>query len=182
MKFRKLYLYLIYPIATLALACQASLLQENLTYVRTLNHELYFIAWVCGTILALSFGFFSCMKHVIHQKQLKIAVLMMAGLFLIAAFLPYDMEKMPIMSDLHVTLSFISLCGMLGCVGGLLVLLTLNHTHLQIYWNGFLCICVIALGILFYFMKVNSLVEIFVAISTPILLDQLATHLSSDKV
>ena len=179
MKLQAIYIYLIYPLWTFLFALQASLFHENLTYVRTLHHELFFLMWVMGTILALAIGFFPCIKASLHQKQLRIAVISMAGLFFVSSILPYDMERMPVISDLHVTLSFRSLCGMLGCIGFLLVSLMMNHTHLQLYWNLVVWICVSALSILFYFMKVNSLVEIFIGISAPILLYTLSNHLSS---
>ena len=178
MKLKMLYIYFLYPIGTFLYAIQASLTDENLTYVRSLKNPLLFLFWAAATITALAIGFFPCLKASIHQKQLKRAVLASAVLFVLAALCPYAPETIPILSDLHVALSFISLCGMLACIGLMLVSLSWNHTHLQIFWSVYVCICIIAVSILFYYMKVNSLVEIFVAIVSPIFLLELSKKVS----
>lgn len=172
MNYKSIYIYVIYPIATIVLALQAPLTQENLTFVRTLSFSYFFI-WVIGTLIALGMGFYACLQVSLHKEKIQKGVIVSAILFIIAIFLPYDLLHYPILSDLHVTFSFIALASMLGCIGLLLISLSYTHFNLQLYRYFYIVIILVAMSLLFYYMKVNSLVEIFLGLSSVIFLDRL---------
>lgn len=170
---KEVFIYLIYPIFTLLFASQASLFEDNLSIVGNLAHQHgYFIIWGICTQLVLGLGFFSCMKHSIHQKYLKPCVIGASVLNMVSILLPYKPDIFPALSRYHVGLSFISLLSMLVVLGFLITSLMINHQIFHFYMM-YVVFCFLIMGYYLHCTYVNSMVEVVIAIATPIYLDQL---------
>lgn len=177
---RNWIIYCLYPVWTIIFASQASILEENLSIAGNLeNRHFLFVIWACTTLYVLAIGYKDCIKHSLHQKILRNFSVISSLTFMIAVLLPYKPEYYPNISDWHVSLSFVALISMLGCVGMMLISLTFTHRHLTYFNLFYILICMICLIIFFGFGIVNSLVEIFAAITTAIYLDQLAKYLTN---
>lgn len=174
---RQFFIYFIYPILTIIFASQSSIIEDNLSIVGNLEGKhLWFIGWGICTQVALGLGFFGCLKHSIHQKQLKPLILLASILNMIAIVLPYQPNRFPQLSRYHVGISFISLLSMLVLVGFLVTSLMINHQIFHFYLM-FVVFCLAIMGYYLHCTYVNSLIEICVAIATPIYLDQLRRFL-----
>lgn len=170
---RNWFIYVIYPTITIAFASQASLLEDNLSIVGNLeNQRFLFIGWGVLTQIALGMGFMDCLKYSIHQKKIKPFLMMASLLNMIAILLPYQPENYPSFSRYHVGLSFISLLSMLVLLGFLITSLMINHQIFQ-YYLCYVAFCMLIMGYYLHCTYVNSLVEVVVAIATPIYLDRL---------
>lgn len=174
---RNFLIYIFYPILTLAFATQSSLMEDNLSIVGNFEHlRLIFIGWGICTQIVLGLGFWDCLKHSLHQKQLKPLLIGASILNMIAILLPFQPENYPQFSRIHVGLSFISLCSMLILLGFLLTSLMINHSIFY-YYLSYVVFCFSIMCFFLYFTYVNSFVEVCVAIATPIFLDQLRRKL-----
>lgn len=176
---RTIFIYLIYPIWTILFASQASILEENLSIAGNLPYRHpFFILWAIVTLSVLGSSFNQCIRYSIHKSFLKFVSIIASSIFLFAVILPYLPERYPMIADWHISLSFAGLITMLGCVGMMMISLTFTGYRLIEYNMMYVSICMISLMIFFGFGLVNSLVEIFAAISTAIYLDQLAKRLT----
>lgn len=174
----KSYLYFIYPVYTLWFASHASLVNENLSYIgNALDFRVHFIVWSFACVMALAIGFSSCLKKCLHKRVLGFIICLCAILFLLSVLLPYLPDVYPLIADLHVNLSFLSLYSLLIVIVLLVLSLRLNHPiRIYLYFLGM--IYGIALMIFSYhYMSVNSLVEVFLGIALPIYLDSLGGSL-----
>lgn len=170
---RNCLIYIVYPILTLAFASQSSLMEDNLSIVGNFEHlRFVFIGWGICTQIVLGLGFWDCLKHCLHQKQLKPLLIITSIINMIAIVLPYQPENYPQFSRIHVGLSFISLCSMLILLGFLLTSLMINH-QIFYYYLSYVMFCFLIMGFYLHFTYVNSLVEVIVAITIPIYLDRL---------
>lgn len=173
------YSCLIYPLYTLFFACQASLLYENLSYVgNVLGKRLEFFIWGMATAAALAIGVWRCLPSFFNRKLMKNFVYATTILLLSSILLPYLPDTYPMIAFIHIGLAFIAPLSLLSCVALVLIELFLAQSLIfQKALNLFLIICILSLGILFRFGSVNSLVEIFVAISCTYLLMWIASKI-----
>ena len=176
-KMIKFYVMLIYPLITLAFAGQYSLLYENLSYVGNQgNHRLFFILWGIATVLAMGISITRCIPYCYHKRQIKWMCAFTTGLLMFAILLPYLPKTYPFLSFLHLIFSFTAPTCLLLCVG--LLLYEFYLMQVSFFKNSFqifMLIIIIALGILFRYGSVNSLCEVFIAISTANLLYYMAS-------
>lgn len=176
-----LYLLIIYPMYTFWFASHASILEENLSYVGNLTHlHGFFILWGILTIYALAIGLRSCLQHSIFKQQYEKMSLLSACLLVVAVTLPYQPNTYPLLSFLHILLSFAAPLSLLAMVFVLLNDLRMLYPKMKVYLTIFSIICVIALGIYFTYASVNSFVEIFLAISLSVLLKFAAMQLAKE--
>lgn len=175
---KKLYLYIIYPIFTIWFASQANLISENLSIAGSKpNMHFIFILWAISLILAFSLGIFKCMRKSIHSRILTPLLWIACLLFLVAVILPYQPEINFIISELHISLSFIGLFLLLIVISLMVISLRMT-TYIYPYDFYLVFIYICALGIFgANYMSVNSLVEIFLAIILPIYLIHLEKRL-----
>ena len=177
-RFIQIYLYFIYPIYSIWFASNASLIMDNLSIVGNLKGmRFYFILWAILCEIALGIGFFPCIKKSTHKKIFTSMLLISAAMFSIAILLPYLPESYPVLSELHITLSFIGLLSMLFVAALLVMNLSLIY---KIYPFDIMMIGIYGCALGIYganYMSVNSLVEIFLGIILPIYLFHLKERL-----
>lgn len=174
-----IYIHLFFPIFTLGFASKASLIDENLSYIGNMdNMHIYFIVWAILCELALAIGFHRCLYKSAHARLLKKVTLWSAGLFMVSILLPYLPQLFPILSELHIYLSFFGLilvlidCAML-CMSLKMSMRIFPFDYILLLIYG------IALGMYgAHHMSVNSLVEVFLSISLPIYLYQLGGYIA----
>lgn len=180
-----LYLLIIYPIYTFWFASHASILDENLSYVGNLDHLHWaFILWGLLTILALAFGIRTCIEHSLFKMRNKRFTLLSACLLILAVTLPYRPADYPFLSFIHILLSFAAPLSLLAVI--LMIFMDLKMIYPKIMKYSmfvYALICILSLGIYFKYASVNTLVEIFIAITVSILLKVTAMKLTkvSDK-
>lgn len=172
------YLYVIYPIFTIWFASQASLIRDNLSIIGNLE-GMYpiFIIWGICCEIALGIGFHQCIHKSIYRRILIPLLAICSAMYLTSIFLPYLPEQHPILSELHITLSFVGLICMLAIVA--LMVISLKMTY-SIYPYDMLLLLIFGSAIGIFganYMSVNSLVEIFLGIIIPIYLYQLGGKL-----
>ena len=175
---RIVYLYVIYPIFTYWFANHANLFSENFSIAGGKEGMyLIFILWALSLEIAFSIGFSKCIRKSIHSKQLIPLLAISSSIFLFAVLLPYQPETYPIVSELHITLSFIGLFSLLMIIAAMI--LSLRFTYFIYPYDMILVFIYIgALGIFgANYMSVNSLVELFLGITLPIYLFHLGRKL-----
>jgi hypothetical protein len=179
---KNIYLYIIYPLFTYWFASQANLFSENLSIAGSKeNMHFIFILWAISLSIAFSIGFSKCIYKSMHSKYLVPLLGLSLGIFLFAVFLPYQPESFPILSELHITLSFLGLFLLLIVIA--LLIISLRFTYFIYPFDLYLVfIYISALGIFgSNYMSVNSLVEIFLAILLPIYLFHLGKRLNKNS-
>lgn len=172
----KILVYLIYPIATLWLATKAPIVSENLTYIANqLGYRWAFISWSISTVVLLAILLIPIVNKSIHKKRIQSIFFVSAICYTTATLLPYDINAG--IGSAHVTLSFV---GMIGLLLGIICLaqsLSFNQTLSVFQKYGAILIGGIALAIYLQRGSINSLVEIFLAISLPIYLLELGKEI-----
>lgn len=102
-----------------------------------------------------------------------------ACLLMLAVTLPYRPLDLPLLSLIHILLSFAAPLSLLAAVFMIFMDLRMLYPSLMApYLSVFLLICVIALGIYFKYASVNTLVEIFLSITVSNLLKFTARNLT----
>lgn len=166
-----IYLYLIYPIYSIWFVSHASIIYDNISIVGNLDGmRLYFIIWAFLCEIALAIGFHRCIHKSMHRKYLIPMLSICSLMFLTSILFPYLPEQYPILSELHVMLSFCGLLAML-LVASMMVM-SLKMTY-KIYPFDYLLVLIYGCSLGIYganYMSVNSLVEIFLGILIPIYL------------
>lgn len=178
-KILTLYCCILYPMYTVWFSSQASLLYENLSYVgNVLGKRMEFFLWGIATASALAIGIWRCLPYCVNQRVMKNFVYGTTCFLLVSILLPYLPDTYPFVAFIHIALAFVAPLSLLSCVALVLFELFLGQAIVfQTSLNLFLLICIISLGILFRFGSVNSLVEIFVAISCTFLIMWIAREL-----
>lgn len=168
----KIIVYLLYPILTLWLATKAPLVSENLTYIANqLGYRWAFIGWSFITLALLGLLLMLLIKKSVHKGWIQALVVFSAISYGVAVLLPYDMESG--LGNAHVTLSFIGMIGLLFSIICLSQSLSFSFSLSPFMKYGGMLISGIALALYLQRGSINSLVEIFLAISLPIYLLEL---------
>ena len=117
--------------------------------------------WGLLTVLALALGLRTCIDHSLFKKRNRMLVMLAACLLMLAVTLPYRPLDLPLLSLIHILLSFAAPLSLLAAVFMIFMDLRMLYPSLMApYLSVFLLICVIALGIYFKYASVNTLVEI----------------------
>ncbi|MGN1344375.1 MAG: hypothetical protein ACI4U3_07325, partial [Traorella sp.] len=139
--------------------------------------HIWLILWAISCEMALALGLKRCLSHSIHAKKIKLFIAFSAVIFMIAIILPYLPSQYPLISELHINLSFLGLLSLLVDVALLVISLSMTY-YIYPYDLYLLFIYLGALGIFgANYMSVNSLVEVYLAILLPIYLYQLGGKL-----
>lgn len=166
-----IYLYGIYPLCTFLFAAQASLLHENLSFVGNMKGMRgWFILWAVLCEAALAIGFMRCLKKTVYKKYLSRLTILNALIFMASILIPYLPESFPIWSNLHIDLSFISVYLLLILIVILTICLRMSGSVFPYEY-----VLILIYGAAFFIfsqnaMSVNSLTEIFLAITLPLYL------------
>lgn len=172
------YLYFIYPIYSIWFTSHASFLRDNLSIVGNLEGmRYYFIIWAVLCEIALGIGFHRCIHKSIHRKYLIPMLSISSFMFLTSILLPYLPEDYPILSELHIMLSFVGLLSMLFIASIMVISLKMTYS---IYPFEYYMLLIYGCSLGIYganYMSVNSLVEIFLGIMLPIYLYHLGDRL-----
>ncbi len=173
-----IYLYLIYPIYSIWFISHASIIHDNLSIVGNLDGmRVYFIIWALLCELALGIGFHKCIHKSMHKKYLIPMLSVSSFMFLTSILLPYLPEEYPILSELHIMLSFVGLLSMLFIASMMIISLRMTY---NIYPYDYYMILMYGCSLGIYganYMSVNSLVEVFLGILLPIYLYHLGDRL-----
>ena len=167
----QIYLYFIYPIYSIWFASHASFTMDNFSIVGNLEGmRVYFIIWALLCEFALGIGFHKCIHKSIHKKYLIPMLSMSSFMFLTSVLLPYLPKEYPILSELHIMLSFVGLLSMLFIASMMIISLKMTY---NIYPYDYFMILIYGCSLGIYganYMSVNSLVELFLGIVLPIYL------------
>ena len=175
---QRIYIYFLYPLFTCLFAFQENIFHANLSIVGSKEGmHFVFVLWALCCEIALSIGFRSCLHKSIHSRKLMVFIAGSAFLFIFAILLPYLPKEYPIVSELHINLSFIALFSLLVDIA--LMVMSLRMTYCIYPYDVYLILIYLgALGIFgANYMSVNSLVEIYLGILLPIYLDRLGGYL-----
>lgn len=172
------YLYLVYPIYSIWFTMHASLIRDNFSIVGNLEGmRLYFIIWAILCEIAMGIGFHRCIHKSIYKKYLIPMLSVSSLMFLTSVLLPYLPESYPILSELHIVLSFVGLLSMLFIASAMVISFRMVHS---IYPYDYYMILIYGCSLGIYganYMSVNSLVELFLGIIIPIYLYHLGDRL-----